>query len=209
MEPPIAPAALAAARESPWPYPSGCGHLGVQWRNSVAVNQQILDAACRRGDFTAAQALHRMTDGMINRDGSINGPSPEQRPTLVTKWARSVRNPIGVDGLNVATHVRLLRQHLADSITAAQPAAERTTVDLTSDNDDDDDGGGGPAPSAVAEAASLALATRLQAEADAALAAELEGSPPPAGSSGRKKRKGAPDRPPEEDGQTRAAASRG
>jgi hypothetical protein len=100
----------AAVRASPWPFAKGEGHLGVKWRSGVEANRRELDRRIAAGEFTAVQALHRMTDGLTNLDGSVNGPA---RPTLRSKWGpgglASVRCPQAV----VDAHVDALRAHLA------------------------------------------------------------------------------------------------
>lgn len=178
---------LEAVRAAPWPYPKGQGHLGVKWKNGAEANKRVLDTAIARGDFTAAEALHRMTEGMINADGTPNGP---RRPTLAAKWGPGglacVHQPAHV----VTAHVEALRQHLADTVAGqllAMPAAHAPVDLTTSDSDDDEVPLPPPRDSAVDsdEAASLALVAQLQAESDTAFAAEVAGAstaiPPPAG----------------------------
>ena len=103
------PAVERGIRESPWPYAKGGGHLGVKWRNGAAWNKQELDRRIARGEFTAIEALNRMTPGAPNLDGVPNGP---RRPTLAMKWGpgglASVRQPQTV----VDAHVDQLKTHL-------------------------------------------------------------------------------------------------
>lgn len=187
LDPSIPAAVLQAAREAPWPYPKGQGHLGVKWKFGVEKNKAVLDEQIAKGSFTAAQGLHRMTIGMVNADDGVpNGPGG--RPTLAMKWGpggvASVRQPASV----VDAHVEQLRQHLANAVAAqlarrggrASTSAPVITVDLVSDDDDNEQGSRASAPAVASvaathsgESASLALARRLQAEEDAALAAEV------------------------------------
>ena len=103
------PAALAAAALDPWPYPAGKGHLGVTWKAGLERNKQELDKRIAEGQFTAAQGLQRMTDGMKNLSGPPNGFG---RPTLAMKWkANAVASPAAIDA-----HVAALRAHLAAQI---------------------------------------------------------------------------------------------
>ena len=174
----ISVAVLRAVRASPWPFAKGEGHLHVKWKLGAEGNKRVLSEVIARGEFTAAQALHRMTDNMVNTDGTPNGPST--RPTLASKWGPGgmacVRQPASV----VNAHVEALRQHLADMVSAEltrqSAASAAAAVDLTADTDDEEP----PRPPSQAvpsdrgdDAASLALARRLQAESDAAFASEL------------------------------------
>ena len=187
---PIPAAVLREARASPWPFPKGRGHLHVKWRNGVERNKRVLSEVIGRGEFTAAEALHRMTEGMLNSDGTPNGP---RRPTLAMKWGPGgmacVRQPAHI----VDAHVHALRQHCADMVAAElsrrAAASSAAAVDLTADSDDDHDEK--PPPRAAlpddyggSDAASLALALRLQAEADVAFASELAASREARGAAG-------------------------
>jgi len=190
----LSEAVLAEARANPWPFAKGHGHLHVQWKNGLDGNKQCLDAAILRGEFSAAQALHRLTVGMLNLDGSRNGP---QRPTLSSKWASGGRAAAAV-----SAHVEALRLHLAQRVaadiaragTAGTAAGTAGTAAATSDGAEaidltasDDEPPPPPPPAALqrdGDAASLALARRLQAESDAELAASVagrEGSPSDSG----------------------------
>jgi len=183
----LSEAVLAEARANPWPFAKGHGHLHVQWKNGLDGNKQCLNAAILRGEFSAAQALHRLTVGMLNLDGSRNGP---QRPTLSSKWASGGRAAAAV-----SAHVEALRLHLAQRVaadiaragtagTAAATSDGAEAIDLTAS---DDEPPPPPPPAALqrdGDAASLALARRLQAESDAELAASVagrEGSPSDSG----------------------------
>ena len=66
---------------------------------------QVLTTAIAASKFTAAEALHRMTDGMANIEGPRNG---ELRPTLATKWRFSVNQPASA----INAHVGALQQFL-------------------------------------------------------------------------------------------------
>jgi len=93
-------------------------------------------------DYTAAQALHRMTEGMENLHSPPNGPG---RPTLTTKWCARVK---GVTPEAVKVHVEALRQHLAGMIEEElreqeepqppQPQPQPPSVDFTGDSDTDE-----------------------------------------------------------------------
>ena len=177
----LSEAVLAEARANPWPFAKGHGHLHVQWKNGLDGNKQCLDAAILRGEFSAAQALHRLTVGMLNLDGSRNGP---QRPTLSSKWASGGRAAAAV-----SAHVEALRLHLAQRVaadiaragtagtaagTAGTAAGTAGTAAATSDGAEaidltasDDEPPPPPPPAALqrdGDAASLALARRLQAD---------------------------------------------
>ena len=111
---PFSRAVAAAVHANPWPYAQGEGHLGVKLANSVEANQRILSRAVAHGSFTAAEALHRMTDGEVNLDGTRNGT--HARPTLATKWARNAR--AGTSVAQVEVHVLALKRHLAKMVEA-------------------------------------------------------------------------------------------
>ena len=72
---------------------------------------QVLATAIAASKFSAAEALHRMTDGMANREGPRNGPL---RPTLATKWGFSVQQPASA----INAHVGALRQFLVRTLYA-------------------------------------------------------------------------------------------
>ena len=97
-----------------WPHPKGVGHLGVKLTSTPEQNAAELARRFKKQDhrlkptdtFTAAQALHRLTDGMPNHGGAPNGP---QRPTLATKWKSS--RPAG-ERPAIEAHVLKLRVSL-------------------------------------------------------------------------------------------------
>jgi hypothetical protein len=126
-----------------WPHPKGSGHLGVKLTNTPEQNAVEL---CRRfkgqgrlkptDTFTAAQALHRLTDGMPNHSGPPNGP---QRPTLAAKWKSSKpgeRAAIGAHVLKLrvfcaAWMAEMMAEEvgaggLAEEVGAGGPAAKRS-----------------------------------------------------------------------------------
>lgn len=94
---------------NPWPYRSGRGHLGVKWRSGVEANKLELDRRIAEGQYTAAQALHRMTVGAVNLDGTPNGP---RRPTLAAKWGPGGLASVGAPQPVVDAHVDQLKAHL-------------------------------------------------------------------------------------------------
>ena len=118
-----ASAAITARRECWWPYPKGTGHLGVSWKGGVDANLEALrsriDGSPR--EFTASQALHRMSDGMANLSGPPNG---EARPTLATKWKATLR---GVDPSTIDEHVHHLKMWLARRALAELQEMGRAT----------------------------------------------------------------------------------
>ena len=114
---------LESAREHWWPYPQGAGHLGVQ--RSQSVHENIAELRRRievSKEFTAAQALHRMTDGMPNHDGPPNGPS--SRPTLATKWKAGSAGHSKAAGVDA--HVQELKRWLSERAHAE--IARRTSA---------------------------------------------------------------------------------
>jgi hypothetical protein len=96
---------LAEARANMWP--SGSHRLGVHWASGVRWNQGELDRRILAGEFSAAQCLSRLTDGMPNHEGPPNGPG---RPTLTTKWRARLR---GAPAEEIEAHVAALREHVA------------------------------------------------------------------------------------------------
>ena len=59
----------AAVNASPWPYADPVRRrvaLRVSWSQGLVRNREQLAEAVCRGRFTAAEALHRMTDGLPN-----------------------------------------------------------------------------------------------------------------------------------------------
>lgn len=154
----ITDAVMDEVRKNPWPYASGNGHLNVHWACGVEGNKQRLSrcsasclpptcaahaplqgtdiafrlAAVAIGEYTPAEALHRMTDGMLNNSGPPNGPG---RPTLTAKWC--ARFPPEA----VKEHVEALRQYLADLIEEElrerqelAPPPQRVDIDLTGED---------------------------------------------------------------------------
>ena len=67
-----------------WPHAKGQGHLGVKLSNTDRANGAELARRIGLGEFTACQALHRLTEGAMNKSGVRNGP---ERPTLALKWS--------------------------------------------------------------------------------------------------------------------------
>ena len=101
-------AALDGRPECRWPYEAGAGHLGVSLTNSVAANCEELRRRIEEARyFSAAQALHRLTDGLSNVRGPPNGHG---RPTLATKWKRH-RPP--AEAATIDAHVLQLKLWLA------------------------------------------------------------------------------------------------
>ena len=122
--------ALARAiDDSQWPYPKGQGHLGVKWSAGVEWNKQELSRRIAVGEFTAAQALHRMTDGAVNTDGTLNGP---RRPTLASKWGPAGLARVGAPKAVVDAHVDALKQHLISLIRVGPPALASSTASAAS-----------------------------------------------------------------------------
>ena len=95
---------LAAARTDMWP--RGYHKLGVHWASGLQWNKEEIDRRIAKGEYTAAQCLSRLTDGMPNHEGPPNGPG---RPTLATKW----RKVISASREDIEQHVAALREHVA------------------------------------------------------------------------------------------------
>ena len=100
---------LRVAREHMWP--AGAHHLGVHWASGLDLNKAELDRRIARGEFSAAQCLSRLTDGMPNYHGPPNGP---QRPTLATKWR--LHGVGGASPDDIDQHVAALREHVATQV---------------------------------------------------------------------------------------------
>ena len=95
---------LDAARTNLWP--AGYHPLGVHWANGIQWNKDEIDRRIALGEYTAAQCLSRLTDGMPNHSGPPNGPG---RPTLATKWRKNTSAQPG----DIEEHVAALREHVA------------------------------------------------------------------------------------------------
>ena len=103
---------LDVARLNLWP--AGYHKLGVIWAKGVNWNKGEIDRHIAAGKYSAAQCLSRLTDGMPNHTGAPNGP---ERPTLATKWLRSVHKPLCLTAEEhaeeIKQHVNQLREHVA------------------------------------------------------------------------------------------------
>jgi len=99
---------LEQARVNMWP--AGEHHLGVHWMSGLEWNKAELNRRIAAGEFSAAQCLSRLTDGMPNFHGPINGPG---RPTLATKWKQRVS---GASAEDIDAHVAALREHVARQV---------------------------------------------------------------------------------------------
>jgi hypothetical protein len=103
---------LDVARLNLWP--AGHHKLGVIWAKGVNWNKGEIDRHIAAGKYSAAQCLSRLTDGMPNHTGAPNGP---KRPTLATKWLRSVHKPLCLTAEEhaeeIKQHVTQLREHVA------------------------------------------------------------------------------------------------
>jgi hypothetical protein len=103
---------LDVARLNLWP--AGHHKLGVIWAKGVNWNKGEIDRHIAAGKYSAAQCLSRLTDGMPNHTGAPNGP---ERPTLATKWLRSVHKPLCLTAEEhaeeIKQHVTQLREHVA------------------------------------------------------------------------------------------------
>jgi hypothetical protein len=95
-------------------WPAGHHKLGVIWAKGVNWNKGEIDRHIAAGKYSAAQCLSRLTDGMPNHTGAPNGP---ERPTLATKWLRSVHKPLCLTAEEhaeeIKQHVTQLREHVA------------------------------------------------------------------------------------------------
>ena len=103
---------LDVARLNLWP--AGHHKLGMIWAKGVNWNKGEIDRHIAAGKYSAAQCLSRLTDGMPNHTGAPNGP---ERPTLATKWLRSVHKPLCLTAEEhaeeIKQHVTQLREHVA------------------------------------------------------------------------------------------------
>ena len=103
---------LDVARLNLWP--AGKHKLWVIWAKGVKWNKEEIDRRIAAGEYSAAQCLSRLTDGMPNHTGPPNGPG---RPTLATKWLESVHKPLCLTqeehAEEIKQHVAQLREHVA------------------------------------------------------------------------------------------------
>eukprot|EP01050_Picozoa_sp_SAG11_P023333 SAG11_NODE_4661_length_1817_cov_1.245052_1_plen_276_part_00 len=100
---------IAEVRRDPWPYPAGQGHLGVQYKCGVEWNCSELSRRIGAGEYTAAQALHRILQE-FNRG----------RKVLATKWSvAQVDHPTAV-----FAQISKLQQHLV-TLVRSQMAEQR------------------------------------------------------------------------------------
>ena len=103
---------LDVARLNLWP--AGNHELGVKWAKGVKWNKEEIDRRIAAGEYSAAQCLSRLTDGMPNHTGVPNGPG---RPTLATKWLERVHKPLCLTqeehAEEIKQHVAQLREHVA------------------------------------------------------------------------------------------------
>lgn len=104
---------LDVARLNLWP--AGNHKLGVKWANGVKWNKEEIDRHIAAGEYSAAQCLSRLTDGMPNHTGPPNGP--HDRKTLATKWLERVHKPLCLTqeehAEEIKQHVAQLREHVA------------------------------------------------------------------------------------------------
>ena len=85
---PLAELVRAAVAADPWPFAPAPFELGVGWHGGALANVAEMRRRVAGGEYSAAQALHRLSHGQLNRNGApptTNGPPPG-RPTLVEVW---------------------------------------------------------------------------------------------------------------------------
>lgn len=111
----------------------------MKWACGIEWNKAELDRRIACSEFTSAQCLSRLTNGMPNHYGPPNGPL---RPTLADKWRLSVH---GASAEEIERHVAELREHVAVQVAQQlgllksasasakeAPSKKRTTAALAS-----------------------------------------------------------------------------
>ena len=102
---------------SPWPWPvhEGVGRLGVAYSQGVQANICELGRRIGRQEFTAAQALHRLST-TVAADSSAAASN-----TLVAQWRAQQVGPLA----EIDDHVAQLKAYLVQLIEAALPDQAR------------------------------------------------------------------------------------
>ena len=113
---PLAELVRAAVAADPWPFAPGRAELGVGWHSGAFANVAEMRRRIAGGEYSAAQALHRLSHGQLNRTEALpttNGPPPG-RPTLVEAWRRLP----GVQPGEVEAHVTELKAAMAVAVAS-------------------------------------------------------------------------------------------
>ena len=111
---PLAEMVRAAVAADPWPFAPGRAELGIQWRGGAPANVAEMRRRVAGGEYSAAQALHRLSHGQRNHTEvphTTNGPPPG-RPTLVEEWGCLP----GVQPAEVEAHVTELKAAMAEDV---------------------------------------------------------------------------------------------